>query len=284
MAEFKSKEEYEKWKAEKAKRNADKLQKLKEEERLKNLWVCPSCLSANDNSQLKCNCGYSIDKTLPNYFSGYLTASELYKTILKDNEFKLLNKTQAIELLHYLIKRFPETEEASKIKERMDSFSETVTCGKCGATNMYNPKYYQKEKCDKCGDWLHQYLKDDKNDASTKKTVAKAHSTIPTILGIVAILSYFLSETYRPSNFMERFIGGEYGAGYIALGIVVGIIGLLKNRSFAAWTAIGLWFFIAGLIVSIVMPRQPYKRCGNCGNGLDKLSKICPTCHCVLSE
>lgn len=73
-----------------------------------------------------------------------------------------------------MIKRFPETEEARKIKERMDSSSETVTCGKCGATNIYNPKYYQKDKCEKCGEWLYQYTKakdagDQTNDAHSEQ-------------------------------------------------------------------------------------------------------------------
>lgn len=157
MPEFKSKEEYEKWKAEKIKSNEEKIQKIKEEERLRSFWVCPECLSSNNNSQLKCSCGYTAEKTLFQDYRGNLTSSELYKTIL--NEFDVFNDNKAIFLSHYLIRRFPETEEARKIKERMDSHSIEVVCGKCGSKNIYNPKYYQKEKCDKCGDWLHQYIK-----------------------------------------------------------------------------------------------------------------------------
>lgn len=156
MSQFKTKEEYEKWKAEKIKSNEDRAQKLKEEEKLKKLWVCPDCLSSNDNSQLKCSCGYTIDKIPLNFINGNLTASELYEIVL--HEFFLLNDSRATYLSHYLIKRFPNAEEAIKIKERMDSYSETVICGKCGITNIYNPKYYQKDKCERCGDWLHQYL------------------------------------------------------------------------------------------------------------------------------
>lgn len=180
MPEFKNREEYEKWKSEKIKSNEDRSQKLKEEERLKKLWVCPDCLSSNDNPQLKCSCGYTIDKIPLNFFNGNLTASELYKIIL--SEFDLLNDTQAIYLSHYLIKRFPNAEEARKIKERMDSYSETVICGKCGTTNIYNPKYYQKDKCERCGDWLHQYLdKKETGEAvsgqSSKYAKAKSQNT-----------------------------------------------------------------------------------------------------------
>lgn len=147
MPEFKNKEEYHKWKTEREKQ-------AKREAELKKIWICPECLSSNDTSQLKCNCGYSVDETLLKYFRGNLTSSELYKST-----FSELNNKRGIFLSHYLIKRFPNTDEAKKIKEFMDSHSIKVTCGKCGTSNVYNPEYYKKDKCEKCGDWLYQYIK-----------------------------------------------------------------------------------------------------------------------------
>ena len=40
----------------------------------------------------------------------------------------------------------------------MDGYSNRVVCGNCGTENIYNPEYYSKDKCQKCGELLHQYL------------------------------------------------------------------------------------------------------------------------------
>lgn len=149
MPEFKNKEEYTKWKA-------AKLEQSKREAALSKLWVCPGCLSSNENTITKCNCGYVVDEQIFSFLKGNITPQELYKIIL--NEFDMFTNTTAIYLSHYLVKRFPDTEEALKLKQRMDSYSEKVVCSKCGTENIYNPEYYKKDKCEKCGEVLHKYL------------------------------------------------------------------------------------------------------------------------------
>lgn len=149
MPEFKNKEEYDKWKA-------SKLSQLQKESDLKKLWICPVCMSSNNISNPACKCKYVAEEELLFFFSALMTSQELYKAIL--NEFDVFNNTRAISLSHYLIKRFPETEEAIRLKQRIDSKTEKVVCGKCGTENIYNLEYYQKDKCDKCGEFLQQYL------------------------------------------------------------------------------------------------------------------------------
>lgn len=153
MPEFKNKEEYLKWKA-------TKLEESQKEAALSKTWICPECLSSNENTINKCNCGCVADEHIFSFLKGSITSHELYKIIL--NEFDLFNRKTAIYLSHYLIKRFPDTEEALKLKNQMDSASENVVCSRCGTKNIYNPEYYQKEKCDKCGELLRQPVETDK--------------------------------------------------------------------------------------------------------------------------
>ncbi len=92
MPEFKNKEEYLKWKAERVTAISEKLKKQKdeqeksqeskeEEEKLNNLWICPDCLSSNNISEVKCQCGYTANVKYLKYLRGSITPSELYKKI-----------------------------------------------------------------------------------------------------------------------------------------------------------------------------------------------------------
>jgi DNA-directed RNA polymerase subunit M/transcription elongation factor TFIIS len=156
MPTFKNKEEYQKWKAEKAASIVEKIQnqkdeeerqqKLKEEdEKLNRLWVCPECISSNDISQLKCNCGYVIDETLLQYVKGSLTAEELYKAI--SNELFIGNNERASLLATYLLKRFPDTEEAKKLSESIKYNPNLINCPTCNNEISINA-----EACPKCGE------------------------------------------------------------------------------------------------------------------------------------
>jgi|GEM_PF-3864534 rubrerythrin len=168
MPEFNNKEEYEKWKAEKLKSNIDRIQSLREEERLRleklkeeekqsKLWVCPACLNSNDISQIKCQCGYTVDEMFLEYCKGNLTPVGLLKGI--NEAIATKNNKLEVFLSHYLLKRFSDSAEAEKTIELIDSYSKQVICGKCGANNFYNPIYFGKDKCERCGEWLHQYIK-----------------------------------------------------------------------------------------------------------------------------
>lgn len=178
MPDFKNKEEYQKWKAERLKSSVEKMQaekeaekqaleKVREDERLSKLWICPECLNSNDSLQLECQCGYTLDEKYSEYFKGNLKSTRLYKIIKDMYDFN--NDDKEVFLSFYLLKRFPETYEANKIKGRMDDYSKKVVCGKCGSQNIYNPKYYQKDKCEKCGNFLYQYIKEDSNQISINK-------------------------------------------------------------------------------------------------------------------
>jgi len=168
MPEFKTKHEYAQWKA-------AKMEESQREAALNKIWVCPECLSSNENAVTKCNCGYVVNERIFPSLKGNIKSQELYKIIL--NEFDMFNDTSAIFLSHYFVKRFPNNEEALKLKQRMDGYSKRVVCGNCGTENIYNPEYYSKDKCQKCGELLHQYLGTDRplqkcptcgNEVSTK--------------------------------------------------------------------------------------------------------------------
>jgi RNA polymerase subunit RPABC4/transcription elongation factor Spt4 len=126
MPEFKDKEEYEKWKAEKLKSN---IETLKEDERLSKLWICPECLNSNDNTQTKCQCGYTAAERLLNYFRFNITANNLFRMIVGD---KKLGDDEKVLLSHYLAKRFPGAEESKAIKNTMYYHLNKPICAKCG--------------------------------------------------------------------------------------------------------------------------------------------------------
>lgn len=167
MPEFKTKEEYEKWKSEKIKSNEKRAQKLEEEEKLRNIWICPECMSSNNKSQHNCQCGFTIDENTFQYFRGNLTPVELYKIRLNCSENSLPIMSQ------YLLKRFPDSEEAQQIKALIDSYSQEVICGKCGFKNVYNSKYLKKNKCDRCGEWLYQFATASVSVPDKARTVMK---------------------------------------------------------------------------------------------------------------
>ena len=144
----KTKEEYEKWKAERAKSNAERLQKEKDEERLRNLWICPQCLFSNDKTQAKCNCGYAVEKENISLFRGNISPSELYSKAIDYADHQ--NAEMVVALSKYLIKRFPETEESKKISFVLNRYAREFVCGNCGATNQIH-KLTKTEICSKCG-------------------------------------------------------------------------------------------------------------------------------------
>lgn len=219
MTRFQTKEEYEKWKAEKLKRSieiqqAQKeaegqiLEELKEEDNLRGIWICPECLQTNDNSQLKCQCGYTPDEKYSEYLKGNVTSSEIYKVI--EDAYYFNNDEKELSLINYLLKRFPNTIEAEKIKERMDNRSVQVICGHCGTNNIYNPKYYKKDKCIQCGDFLYQYI----SKIDSKKThvrrekpwhLSPSDFTLGLIIvGIIFLISSITMDTTISTGFGDR--------------------------------------------------------------------------------
>jgi hypothetical protein len=109
MPEFANRAEYEKWKAE----VLDHLRR--EEEERRKTWVCPACLSLLPLSHLQCQCGYAAEQSFLRYFRGDVTPSELYETVR--NEFHGGYEETALFLSRYLVKRFPEAEEAKQLRE-----------------------------------------------------------------------------------------------------------------------------------------------------------------------
>jgi len=251
MPDFKNKEEYIKWKA-------SKLEQSQKEVALRKTWICPECLSSNENTINKCNCGYVADEHIFPFLNGNITSHELYKIIL--NEFDLFNRKTAIDLSHYLIKRFPDTEEALKLKKQMDSASEKVVCSKCGTENIYNPEYYQKDKCEKCGEFLHQPIETDKrlqncpacgNEVSKNAqfcpkcgepfTVSRASRQRLWSPGIAALLSLLIPGA-------GQIYKGQVGAGIIWL-IITGLFlygGIVIEAAFPI--IIGLILYIACIV------------------------------------
>jgi hypothetical protein len=206
MPQFKNREEYDKWRSEKIRSNLEKIEKEKQEEKLNRLWVCPACLSSNDKSQLTCNCGHVlIEKEFQDY-RGNLSSGDLYKTI--KNEIFIGNRDRAIFLSKYLLKRFSRTEESDKIKEDIDSSSKEIICGKCGTKNIYN-KYYEKDTCERCGDFLHQYLHENITPTVTPKcptcnSISIEKISLTNKIGTAALIGVFsigrISKTFKCNN------------------------------------------------------------------------------------
>jgi hypothetical protein len=109
VPEFTNRAEYEKWKTE----VLDHLRR--EEEESGKTWVCPACLSLLPLSLLRCQCGYIAEQSFLRYFRGDVTSSELYETVR--NEFRGGYEEKALFLSRYLVKRFPEAEEARQLRE-----------------------------------------------------------------------------------------------------------------------------------------------------------------------
>jgi DNA-directed RNA polymerase subunit M/transcription elongation factor TFIIS len=142
---------------------------------LQNNWICPKCLAQNQKSSLVCNCGLAVNNDDLSEYSGTITVEELYKEI--DNYAFIAADRKVFILRCYLLKRFPASSEAQKIKQKIDITSETinrfhealdscvskkeVTCGKCGTVNVYKS---QTQQCSTCGDWLYQYMSPQKED------------------------------------------------------------------------------------------------------------------------
>lgn len=156
MAQWQNKEEYEQWKAarvasieeiqQEQKEEEERLRKLKEEEeRQERIWICPECIAQNDISELKCKCGYIADEISLQYLKGNLTVEDLYKTIL--NELSIDNTERTIFLSKYLLKRFPDTEEARKLSESLNYNPELIDCPTCKSEISINA-----QSCPKCGE------------------------------------------------------------------------------------------------------------------------------------
>jgi rubrerythrin len=141
-----------------------------------NNWICPKCLAQNQKSSLVCNCGLAVNNDDLSEYSGTITAEELYKEI--DNYSFIAADRKVFILRCYLLKRFPTSSEAQKIKQKIDITSQEtierfhealdscvskkeVTCGKCGTVNVYKS---QTQQCSICGDWLYQYMSAQKKD------------------------------------------------------------------------------------------------------------------------
>lgn len=258
MPEFKNKEEYEKWKAQRTasiverlqnqKEEEEKLRKLKEEEeKLRNLWICPECISSNDISQLKCSCGYAIDETLLQYVKGSLTSEELYKTI--SNELFIGNNEQASLLAHYLIKRFPDTEEAKDLSESIKYNPNLIICPTCKNEISINA-----EVCPKCGEPI--------TDEKKKK----------------ATTNIDLSHIKEKESVRTEIIKRKAGLDGFILGIPMAII-CFALGIFLSMTGIGSLIGMPLVIVSFLIPFVlPFTT-------LSFISGPCPYCgHKVVAQ
>jgi hypothetical protein len=121
MPEFANRAEYEKWKAE----VLDHLRREEGESRKK--WVCPACLSLLPLSQPRCQCGYIAEQSSLRYLRRDVTPSELYETVR--NEFHAGQEETALFLSRYLVKRFPEAEEARQLREYRERAHRIVAPG-----------------------------------------------------------------------------------------------------------------------------------------------------------
>ena len=84
-------------------------------------WVCPICLSTNNNEVSSCDCGLSINEDVMANFSENITPGELLKEI---SNYSFIDAHERVELLrYYLIKRFPESSEAQDLKLSFDMSS-----------------------------------------------------------------------------------------------------------------------------------------------------------------
>lgn len=247
MPKFENQEEYEKWKAEALKRSNEEKQaqeeaeklRLEEDERLSKLWICSECLNVNDNSLKKCQCGYVLDEKYSEYFKGNIKPSELYE-IITDND--LNDDDKEVFLSFYLLKRFPETKEAGKIKKWMDSNSKEVVCGKCGSSSIYNLKFYKKDKCDKCGDFLHQYIKEDSKKVSVHEKEPSDISNFYPISVIGIIIGVFC---LVKSLAMNTAPGGYHN------------IGLLNEKqNYVIVSSLIILIGVAFLIYSLIKKRE----------------------------
>lgn len=153
---------------------------MSQEASLQNIWICPKCLDQNQKSSLACNCGLAVNIADLSEYSGTITAQGIYKEI-KNYSFIAADRKVFI-LSCYLLKRFPSSPEAQKIKKTIDITSQEtidkflamldscvtkkeVTCGKCGTLNIYKT---QTQQCTTCGDWLYQYMSAPKEDISSE--------------------------------------------------------------------------------------------------------------------
>ena len=136
-----------------------------------NVWICPKCFTNNIHTTLTCDCGLSIKQDDLEVYGSTITAEKLFKEV--GNKSFIGAEEKAYILSHYLIKRFPTSPEAQKLKRTIDITSQDttekldniltsygqkkneVTCGKCGTTTVYNK---QNQKCAICGDWLYQHM------------------------------------------------------------------------------------------------------------------------------
>lgn len=151
-----------------------------EDATLQNIWICPKCLEQNQKASLECKCGLMINNDDPTEYSSGITAQELYKEI--DNYSFIAADRKVFILSCYLLKRFPSSPEAQKIKQTIDITSQEtinkfhalldscvsrkeVTCGKCGTVNVYKT---QTQQCSTCGDWLYQYMSAQKKDTPSE--------------------------------------------------------------------------------------------------------------------
>lgn len=160
-----------------------------EDSSLQNDWICPKCFVQNQNSALECECGLTINKDDLAEYSGSITSQALYQEI--DNYSFIDAERKVFILSYYLIKRFPESDEAQKLRKSLDITSQDTTdkflklldsyvqkreiiCGKCGTTNVYNK---QTQQCAKCGDWLYQYMSSTDEDSDEENSSEREYDT-----------------------------------------------------------------------------------------------------------
>ncbi len=119
MSEFVNRAEYEKWKT-------SILERLSSEEERRYKWVCPMCLSSLPLSRSNCGCGYEAGRSILRFLRGDVTSSDLYGAVRK--EFHDGDHARALFLSSYLVRRFPDAEEAKHLRE-YGTAAENVSSG-----------------------------------------------------------------------------------------------------------------------------------------------------------
>lgn len=109
------------------------------------------------------------------------------------------------------------------------------------------------------------------------KTVPEKNTIIiHSIIATISIAFWFVP------NVAPDIIYGKYGP--ILFGFLCSFVATTKNRNPIVWFAAGLWFVLAALIVSILVPKIFYKICPLCKEGIAKDAIVCPHCQRDISK
>lgn len=267
MPKFKNREEYEKFKAEKAKEAEGKGKLIEETNNIENALVfpvvCPECLSGIDNPVLKCKCGFIFNNSFFKYLNSNITVNDLSNAIHKNNSS--INENSVLLLIQYLINKFPGTLEAHTWlaylnKPKFKAYSEAI-----------KKEFYKKSL--EQGDDKTKYIRD--LFANVKQEGTKTFlGWIIIFIGIVALLISLIMDTTVPSG------------GYI-FGIErVHNIGLLNRKQNCI--IVSSLIILIGVLLTIYFAfikrnLANSKICPYCAETIKRESRMCHHCEKDLS-